>query len=347
MRIAEQDTGRPPQELPRRHPVAAGSGAHDGWRTTADTMFAAGVAVAFASGAALVWLTLPRRWAAGAAIEPATLFHLALSNAVGIAVALAGWQLRRSRHRLRRGWERLDPLGQALSVAGVLVSAELVLAVMYWSTVGRGVDELGYLRAVFTLGGERNAPAVFSASQLAAAAAFAWGCWRLREAGVPRGASAWAASALACGYMAADELLMIHETVGHWSVAAGLVERAGAAVEIGTARVYAWTIVYFPLAVVVGSLLALGFRHQLPVGRFCLLGLAGVVYVAGAVGVENVQAHLKTGGVIDAGTFAARLFLFVEEMLEMLGVTLALFVFAWTYFERRDAVHGRPRSART
>ena len=85
----------------------------------------------------------------------------------------------------------------------------------------------------------------------------------------------------------------------------------------------------------------------MPARSFLLLIAGGGLFLAGAIGVENLQAHQMASGAIERGGLRAHNNVFGEELLEMLGVTLAVYATALTLFSgySRERRRSSPRVA--
>lgn len=281
-------------------------------------LFAFAAAAHLLQGAALLRLTpfAPLGW-------PHDL-HLWLLQSAALVAGAWMWLLPQ---RHGRGTAGGDPVRQ---LVGGLLLAQAVFAIIFWLTRNMGVDRLGWVRAAFWLGGEFRLPALFATAQLALAATLAWACWQLERRWV------WVFAAAVCAYMAVDELFSLHERVGNALRASGRIESSGPrTVALGSVQVYAWTLVFGPLALIVGGALFAGFRAVLPPRQLGCLVLAAVVFVVGAVGFETRQSHALVLERHQVHSTASHFNLLVEETLETLGVTLAVAVFARRRWPRK------------
>lgn len=262
------------------------------------------------------WLRWPHDW------------HAWLLQCSALLLALLMLGLNHSRVALLRWWDHAGAQHRALALCTPLLGLEVFFGAGFWLTKDSGVAQLGYLRAFFWLDAEHRPATWFSALQLWLVAFAAWGCHRAwRAGGSPK--LAYAIAAGLCLYLGADEGLGLHEAVGRsLSSNAGAGASDGRTFAVGPVRAYGWTLVYAPLALLVGGLLARRFRRELPRdGSFGLLVLASLVYVGGAVGVETLNSHGIANGWHTAKGSTAQLHVLVEEMMEMAAVTLAFFVF--------------------
>jgi hypothetical protein len=248
------------------------------------------------------------------------------------ALATASWIRERQPRPLRAAggpdWRR------AAALAISLVAVQAVFSIGHLATHDLEPERYGITRALFWLGGEWRPPAIFASLQLLLAAALALRCWKLQREWV------WALAAVVCAYLAADELFSVHESVGRALRASGWIAlEGGRTVAIGPLSVYPWTLVFGPLALFVGGAFVAGFVRLLPRRAFALLVVAALVFLAGAIGFETRQSMAVAAGLEDAERMWNVL---IEETLEALGVTLAVFVFAW----RRDQLAQGARARR-
>jgi hypothetical protein len=281
------------------------------------------------------WLALPAHFSRGNSPDLLLVFHLAVVQVAIAFLGLIALVLHRRRYILAAWWAHADPRRQAGALLLVLVTIEICLAAGFWFTQGRGVDQLGYLRSLFYLGGERNLPALFSALQLVLAGVLAYQCGRAR-AGASAARWTWWISSAVCLYLGFDEFFMLHERVGDWATASGWFGAPGRnVISFGHWQVYTWTVVFTPIAAMLGPALAIKFRRMLPIRTFGILVLSGLAFLWGAIGMEDIQSHEIATGLIERGSLPAQFFMFVEEMLEMFGASLAVYVFAYTLLDAR------------
>ncbi len=125
----------------------------------------------------------------------------------------------------------------------------------------------------------------------------------------------WRLLALVFAYLAADELLAIHELVN---------APLEAALHTEGVLYFAWVI---PAAVLVGlfALAYLPFLVRLPKSTAIGMIAAGAIFVGGALGLEVVGGWLlsRSGG---EETFAYMVAYLAEEVLEMIGVCVFIMV---------------------
>jgi hypothetical protein len=253
-------------------------------------------------------------------------FHLWLLEGVAWLVVVATLIARRYADQARQWWLRLAPLAKALTLAALLFAIELFFAIGFWLTWPHGVDELGWLRSFFYVGSEHRPAALFSSLQLGLAGWLAWRCY-LHERH-----AAWLVGAVLCWYLGLDEWFSIHEFIG---IAArqfdGLVA-ARAALQAHGLIVYGWQLVFLPVVMVVGPLLLRAFWRITSRGELVCLVAGTAVFLGGALGFESAEAR---GTSTDAAWWAsarAHATLLAEELMEMLGVTIVVGVFARRWF---------------
>jgi hypothetical protein len=289
--------------------------------------------LAIGLSALLAWHAAPLHARRGESADPLALFHLTLAQLAVVATGSGAWFIDVRRTVIHSRWQSASPRRKATALLLGLVGIELLLVLLFWATRGRSVDELGYLRGLFFFGGEWNLPTLFSSLQLVLLGTLALMCGR-RMQGDPKARAIWHFMAAVCVYMAADELLMLHERIDDIAEALGFiaVQEEQRVISFGGWQVRAWTMVLLPLAALLGVALGVGLAGLMPAGSFLLLVAGGALFIAGAVGMENVQAHQMASGIINHGDLRAHINVFSEEVLEMLGVTLAVYALALTLF---------------
>lgn len=252
-------------------------------------------------------------------------FHLWIVETVCMVMGAATWLAHHQRLVCLSWLQRLTGTQRAWILTAVMLGAQTLLALGFWLTRNQGVDKLGGLRAVFWLGGEFRLHALFCVAQAWCAAWLAWRVFRLQRQPV------WAATALICAYIGLDELLSIHEAVGVWLRTSGWLQfNSLRTLDLGSSgvHVYAWQLVFLPLAAGLGLALLHAFWRVLDARTLGLLVCAALMFVGGAVGLETVQATASTHDTGWSASDAGHLNLLLEEALETVGMTLALFVFA-------------------
>jgi hypothetical protein len=223
-------------------------------------------------------------------------------------------------------WSRQSPLGKALVVVASLLGVDLSLAVGFWLTWPYGVDQVGWLRAFFYLGGEYRPASLFAALQLWLAGWLAWRCWQRERHG------AWLFAAVVCFYAGMDEWFGIHEFLGGVARQFSALGAAQGALQASGLSVYVWQLVFLPVALIVGALLLRAFWRITSGAELAWLVAGAAVFLGGALGFESAEAH---GVSTDAAWWAsarANATLLAEELMEMLGVTIVVGVFARRWF---------------
>ncbi|NIZ91122.1 hypothetical protein [Kineococcus rubinsiae] len=148
-----------------------------------------------------------------------------------------------------------------------------------------GVTGLQGVETLVDVDREAGIPAWFSTLLLAAAAAQLWAVASAARAGGSPWHRHWRVLSLVFGFLSADELTSMHER---------LTSPVRSALHLSGALRFSWIVVAVPV-VLVGGLLFLRFLRALPAASRWAFVLAGLVYVAGAVGMELVG-----GIVVDA-----------------------------------------------
>lgn len=173
--------------------------------------------------------------------------------------------------------------------------------------------QLGLFR-LFNLSEEGNVPTWFSATTLLLCAALLGITWRVVRAAGEQYTRHWAGLALMFLFMAVDEGASIHELLILPLRSLFAAERA---------LYFAWVIPY-GIAVAFFALAYLRFLRALPRRTGLLMLAAGLLFVAGALGMEMLSPYIYdwTGEV----SLPMFVMLLVEETLEMLGV--AVFIYA-------------------
>lgn len=253
-----------------------------------------------------------------------TAFHAWLLETVALTLAVGVFAYHRTRPRWLVWWRGLDGAQRALRMALALVAAQLLLGAAFWLTRNHGVDQLGWLRAAFYLGGEFRIPVFFATAQAFLASWLAWQLHRRERQRV------WAAVAAICAYIGADELLSIHERVGDFvrELSASRLDSLRAIALPGDVYVYRWQLVFLPITLVVGLWMLKQLWHLADARTLAWLTLAATLFVGGSVGFETVQATAAVQDDAWTSSTAGQLNLLLEETLETLGMTVATWVFA-------------------
>ena len=199
-----------------------------------------------------------------------------------------------------------------VTVTLAVIAALLAVAGFVTQFRAPGETELGTWAHVFDLDEEGTLPAWFQTVLLLASGALLWKIGSSCEPG-DRFSRHWKFLAGVFVYISADENASLHETMGFW-----ISEHFGLEHSLG---VYVWLIPALALVVALGIASWKFLRHLPPRIRTTMV-IAAVVYVAGAAGMEIVEAIFDRW----AGSFSFSLLTIVEETLEMAG--LVIFVHA-------------------
>jgi hypothetical protein len=204
-----------------------------------------------------------------------------------------------------------------LFTVAVAIALQLAFAVTFYYRPGP-------LTELFHLEIEKNVPSTYSALLLISAAVAAFSCTRAatneRVAGLPA-RYGWSTVGLLLLLMAADEYLSFHERADLLMVKLGIIA-PGTGLALG-GYAWAWVMVGLPFALAIGIPMVFWFNRILSAERylFYLLVGAGFVFLLGAVGMEGVQVYWNRHNPENPLTVA----MMIEEFLEMLGASLALF----------------------
>jgi hypothetical protein len=104
---------------------------------------------------------------------------------------------------------------------------------------------------------------------------------------------------------------------------------------------FAWVLVAIPLLVILGLLL-LGLIRRLPASTRRAFIVSGLIFVAGAVGVEVIGGMIMDAGIEGHGV--NRIFVSIEELLENVGAAMfigALLAHMRTMTARRTSLEIR------
>lgn len=248
--------------------------------------------------------------------------HVWLIQFTALTVSVIGLVVVAWRAELQRWLLGKTPAQQAAVLFWTLVTFQSLLGVAFLVTKNHpGFSDWGYLYDLFNVNQEFSIPTLYNVGLLVLASALALlAAYRTRryQTGQQAAVLTWSMTALVLGIMSLDELLSFHEQAG-----ALLGEATRSSV---SNYGHTWTFVALPIVAVLGLYFLVQFRRifaQAP-GQLALLLLAGAIFVIGAVFVENLQRYLQVHhGLPDALT----VYHLIEEMAEMLGVTLAIRVF--------------------
>jgi len=193
---------------------------------------------------------------------------------------------------------------------GIIGLADVFIVASIWLF---GFDTMKGLTHLFLLEDEGNLPTLFSTAALALLAAVCLLCAK----NAPNGERVfWKVLAVAFSFLAVDEAVSFHE---YFSVAVQKSLNASGA--FGRA----WVIPYGIAAALFAALMLPKLLRLPPRTRNGLV-IGGSLYVVGAIGFEMLESFMVARVVTP--TTALSLFyafcVFCEEILEMLGVALAL-----------------------
>ena len=221
----------------------------------------------------------------------------------------------------------------ALHAFFFLLSINILLQVLFILTVNHpGDSDLGLLHRLFHLSREKNVPSTYSALQLILAGIAALYCMKMeskRKDSLKQLKYVWLCVAIVLFYMGVDEYFSFHEDAELLLVKINLIS-SDYDNELGGFG-YAWTIVGGFFVVVIGVPFLFFFAMIFSNYRYLLylLVLSGGIFVLGAIGMENFQVYIKAHSV----SLDSKHILMLEEFFEMLGVSLAIFVFVRFYGE--------------
>lgn len=270
--------------------------------------------------------------------------HLWIVELVAVLVALASLIGSAIGARVRKWLSQQTPVRRAFALGALLLSVETALAGGYWLTWPHGIESLGWLRAIFYLGGEFTPAAFFSTFQFWLCAWFAWKLF------VSTSQRPWLLGVALCAYLGLDELISIHELVGRAGYDRSEINSLLDGLGSMGIPLYSWQIIFFPIASGVGLVCIRCFAGLVSSRELGMLVLAGVVFLTGALGFEVIEARAaKLDPVWWAGP-GGHLNLLIEETLEMVGVTIAVAVLAQRHGRLAGTdlpTMGRPRDRRS
>ncbi len=183
----------------------------------------------------------------------------------------------------------------ALHAFFLLLFLDLMLQLAFMILYGKRAD-LGLLYRLFHLDREYNVPSTFSALQLMLAGVAAIYCMKIedkRDEPVKFFKYVWLSVAMVLFLMGIDEYFSFHEDAELLLVNLNLMS-SDYDNELGGFG-YAWTIVMGVVVVSVGIPFLYYFLKIFTAYRYLLyvLILAGVVFVLGAIGMENIKVYIK------------------------------------------------------
>lgn len=222
--------------------------------------------------------------------------------------------------------QRIDKRQLSLLIFLGLLAIDILFMLAFYLTRDSSVHAVGIIHQWVHLDVEKNLPSTYSALQILLASGAAALCSRVQS---PAGVSptharyAWLAVSLILLYMAVDEYFSFHENTGR--LVADLDILSLEVIRQFKQYGYAWTIIGGVFVVVLGAPLLVAYFGILRHYRYlyCLLVLAGGIFVGGAIGMENLQVYLTRQG----SSLDPRYILMLEEFFEMLGMSIAVFVF--------------------
>lgn len=215
----------------------------------------------------------------------------------------------------------------ALHAFLVLLFIDILLQILFLLTVNHpGDSDLGLLYKLFHLDWEKNIPSTYSALQLILAGLIALYCMKMegnRQDSLLQGKYVWLCVAIVLFYLGADEYFSFHEDAEMLLVKLNVISEDYDSTLGGYG--YAWTIVGGLCVIGIAIPFTILFFRMFSNYRYLLyiLLLSGGVFVLGAIGMENFQVYVEAHGV----DIEKRYILMLEEFFEMLGVSIAIFVF--------------------
>jgi len=197
--------------------------------------------------------------------------------------------------------------GRTLLFAVVIMNVIAFAVLAFTDATGRDGGELARL---FDVADEGNLTAWASALLLLLAAVLLGIIARAsKDAGDPD-ARSWRLLAWVFVYLSLDEAAALHEI---------LIDPVKSATHVSGPFRFAWVFVAIPLLAILGVVL-LGFIRRLPTATRRAFIVAGLVFIAGAVGVEVIGGMLVDRGIEPHGLH--RILVSIEELLENVGAAL-------------------------
>jgi hypothetical protein len=213
----------------------------------------------------------------------------------------------------------VKPRAFALVLAAVVTWLTLADAAVLWVKFRLQHDYLFGLTPLFDFNREGNLPSFYSACTLLIAA----GLFLIVAGDARQRADRWYPHWLGLGliflFLAVDEAAEIH----------GLLTNViGSMVDTSGPLLFGWVVPY-ALLTLLFAVVYVPFTAALPPGIRTLFVLAGIVYVAGALGMELVSGTIVSahGGVSGGGLehWAHAVAYTIEEALEMMGIVLIVY----------------------
>ena len=198
---------------------------------------------------------------------------------------------------------RLAPARITWRLAGIVV-ALLALHVVLQTATYRGADIPWDLQDLFDLDEEQSVPTWFSAATLLFSSGLLLAIAGTKRRGGDRDARYWYGLSAGFAVMSLDEVAGLHEL-------------------LNSTMSMTWTVPALGLVLAIMFLYA-RFLLRLPVATRWLIVVAGVTFVAGAVGVELLTNVLLNRKQLALDTLDYKLLTALEEGLEMFGSVLFL-----------------------
>ena len=206
----------------------------------------------------------------------------------------------------------LAPLHVLRWLFGVMLSLLTANVVVQVARYEFDLGSVFGLWRIFDLNQEANIPTFFSGFMLLFAALLLLAIGRRRLLERRSFAGHWIIIAMIFLFLAVDEMSMLHELAG---AAVGRLSDTG-----DLPNGFRWTIPYV-LLILVGAVWSLRFYLHLNKIHRLLFGLAGVLFIGGAVGMEVAAGYylLNYG---ESRTLEYALIYSVEEIMEMSGIII-------------------------
>jgi hypothetical protein len=227
----------------------------------------------------------------------------------------------------------ITPKGIAKTLL-IIVSVLLVLHLIgsVFLTFVMGYETALSFIPAFYFGDEANVPAIYSSLAIFLAAVFLYMIGNLKSERQKKNTVYWKIMSGIFAFLAVDELISIHERLSHLGRA-----MVGATITAGEGSImkYAWFVPYLLVFGVI-SLFFLRFFFSLPFRTRVQFVIAGVVFVAGAVGMEAISGYYSSANNMGVRDLPYTLMVTVEELLEMLGMVYFIYALASYYIVRTE-----------
>lgn len=227
----------------------------------------------------------------------------------------------------KRYFDQTELKDLALTIFLFLVIIDILLLACFGLTVNHpGDNDLGLLFRLFHIDWEKNIPSTYSALQLLSAGFIALYCQQLeahRQGLYRPGKYVWLGVSIVLFYMSIDEYFSLHEEMGTFIEKIKLLPTSVNYRLEGYG--FTWTLVGGFFVLLIGVPCAFLFFRIFSWCRYLLylLLLSGIMFVLGAIAMENFQVYIQDHGVNIERTYIMML----EEFFEMFAVSLAIFVF--------------------